>query len=54
MKTLFLSSPLATFALLPNFFGRARTVKKEQVGGDAGVGRKDAVGQADNAMQVEV
>ena len=40
--------------VVPDFFGRAGAVEEQQVGRDAGVGREDAVGQADDGVQVEL
>lgn len=37
----------------PGFFGWAGAVKEEDVGGDGGVRRKDAVGQADDGVEVK-
>ena len=40
--------------VVPDFLGRAGAVEEEQVGRDARVGREDAVGQADDGVEVEL
>ena len=40
--------------VVPDVLGRAGAVEEEQVRRDAGVGREDAVGQADDGVQVEL
>jgi len=40
--------------VIPDSLRRPRTVEEEQVGGNTGVGGKDAVGQAHDSVQVEV
>ena len=41
-------------AVKPSFFGWAGAVEEEDVGGDGGVGRKDAVRHADDGVEVEL
>ena len=40
-------------AVKPSLFGGACFIEEQNVGGNACVGRKDAVGQADNRVQVK-
>ena len=40
--------------VVPDLFGRAGTIEEEKVGGDAGVRREDAVGEADDGVEVEL
>ena len=39
--------------VIPDLAGRAGAVEEQDVGGDAGVGGKDTVGQADDGVEVE-
>jgi hypothetical protein len=38
----------------PDLFGGAALFKEEDVGGDAGVGTEDALGQSHNGVEVEL
>ena len=40
--------------VVPDFLGRAGAVEEQQVRGDGGVGREDAVGQAHDGVEVEL
>lgn len=39
--------------VLPDFLRRSRTVKEQEIGRNAGIGRKYPIGQADNGVEVE-
>ena len=40
--------------VVPDIFGGTGTVKEDEIGWNAGVGREDAVGQADDGVEIKV
>ena len=40
--------------VVPDIFGGTGTVKEDEIGWNAGVGREDAVGQSHNRVEIEV